>query len=134
MRSVNELNVLALAYIGDSIYEIYIRNYLIEQGLVKVNELQKVAVKYVSAKGQASYLKDLIDKGFLTDEEINIVKRARNHKGNRHPKNTDIRTYKDSTGFEALIGYLYLTKNNNRIIEIMKEILGRELCIFMEEM
>lgn len=116
------LNVLTLAYLGDSIYEVYIRNYLISKKIVKVNELQKEATKYVSAKGQAYYLEKLIEENFLSEEEIDIVKRARNHKSH-NKKNTDIVTYKKATSLEALIGYLYLEKNINRIIQIINFIL-----------
>ena len=113
-------NVLVLAYIGDAIYELYIREYLINKNIVKVELLQKEATKYVSAKAQAIFLKQ-IDSS-LTQEEKSIVTRARNHKGNRHPKNTDILTYKHATGLEAVIGYLYLN-NKQRLEEIMKLIL-----------
>lgn len=119
-----DINVLALAYLGDSVYEIYIRNFLINKGLEKVKLLQEEAVKYVSAKSQAAFLTKMIENNFLTEEELSIVYRARNHKGSRHPKHTDIITYKYSTGFEALIGYLYLENKNDRIKEIMKEIIG----------
>jgi ribonuclease-3 family protein len=117
-------NVLALAYLGDSVYEIHIRNFLISKGLEKVKLLQEEAVKYVSAKSQAAFLTKMIEDNFLTEEELSIVYRARNHKGSRHPKHTDIITYKYSTGFEALIGYLYLENKQDRIKEIMKEIIG----------
>ena len=121
--NVNTLNVLSLAYIGDAIYEVYIRKYLIESGIVKVDELQKQAIKYVSAKNQALYLKQLLEKDFFKEEEKQIINRARNHKGNRHPKNTDILTYKHSTGLEAIIGYLYLSSKIDRINDIMNYIL-----------
>lgn len=121
--NVNTLNVLSLAYIGDAIYEVYIRKYLIESGIVKVDELQKQAIKYVSAKNQALYLKQLLEKDFFKEEEKQIINRARNHKGNRHPKNTDILTYKHSTGLEAIIGYLYLSSKIDRINDIMYYIL-----------
>lgn len=117
-------NVLALAYLGDSVYEIHIRNFLISKGLEKVKLLQEEAVKYVSAKSQAAFLTKMIEDNFLIEEELSIVYRARNHKGSRHPKHTDIITYKYSTGFEALIGYLYLENKQDRIKEIMKEIIG----------
>lgn len=117
-------NVLTLAYLGDAIYELYIRKYLIEQGIVKVDALQKAATKYVSAKGQASYLTSLLEHNLLKEDELGIVFRARNHKGTRHPKNTDIITYKYATGLEALIGYLYLNHNKARIEEIMNFIRG----------
>ena len=119
-----DINVLALAYLGDSVYEIYIREYLIKKGIEKVKNLQEEAVKFVSAKSQTSFLKKMIDENFFTEEELSIVYRARNHKGSRHPKHTDIITYKYSTGFEALIGYLYLEKRENRIKKIVKEIIG----------
>ncbi|MBE6144468.1 MAG: ribonuclease III [Firmicutes bacterium] len=121
---IKEINVLALAYLGDSIYDIYIRSHLIKKGLVKVNELQKEATKYVSAKGQASFFKKLLELNYFEEDELVIINRGRNHKGSRHPKGTDIITYKMATGLEALIGYLYLENNLDRIKEIMKEITG----------
>lgn len=117
------LNVLSLAYIGDAVYEIYVRKFLINQGIVKVELLQKEAIKYVSAKNQATFLKGLLEQDFFKEEEKQIINRARNHKGNRHPKNTDILTYKHSTGLEAIIGHLYLNNEINRIDEIMNCVL-----------
>lgn len=124
MEIIN-INSLTLAYIGDAIYEVYIREYLIKNGVAKVNDLQNKATKFVSAKGQANYLKMMIDDKFLNDEEMSVVLRARNHKTNSHPKNTDIITYKNATGLEALIGYLYLKKRNDRIDQIMNYIKER---------
>lgn len=119
---INTINIVTLAYLGDAIYEIYIREKLIEQGIAKVEELQKNAVKYVSAKGQAQILTNLLENNILTNEEIDIVKRGRNYKRSSHPKHTDIITYKLSTGFEALIGYLHLSKQKNRLEEILQNI------------
>ena len=121
---IKEINALALAYLGDSVYEIYIRRYLISKGIFKVKELQNVAIKYVSANGQAKYLKGLLERNYFTEEEVNIISRGRNHKGSRHPKGCDIVTYKHATGFETLIGHLYLENKFDRIDEIMKEIIG----------
>lgn len=121
---VNNINVLALAYLGDAIYECYVREYLIRIGVSKVDTLQKEAIKYVSAKNQARIVTDLIEHGILNPEEIDIVRRGRNYKKERHPKYTDIITYKMSTGFETLIGYLYLNKNEKRMKEIITYILG----------
>lgn len=123
MKTQN-INVLALAYLGDAIYEIYIREYLLNKNIVKVKELQEEAIKYVSAKSQSEFLKKIIENNFLNEEEIAIIKRARNHKSHKAPKGTNIITYKNSTGLEALIGYLYLNKKRNRIEEIMKYIVG----------
>ena len=120
---IRGVNVLVLAYLGDTIYEDYIRKFLISKGINNVNELQKQAVNYVSAKSQWSFLHKLIDNSFLTDEEIDVVKRARNYKVNSHPKNCDIVTYKYATGLEALIGYLELLNDKSRIDEIMDNIL-----------
>ncbi len=118
-----DYNILTLAYIGDAVYEIYIREYLIKQGIMKVNNLQHEAIKYVSAISQRKFLEKLINENILTDKEINIMMRARNHKGTRHPKNTDIITYKYATAFEAIIGFLYLNKDNTRIEEILEKII-----------
>lgn len=123
MTSIKEINSLALAYIGDAIYEIYVRKNLVDRGINKVNDLQKEAVNYVSAKNQAKYLKQMLESNFFNDEEISVIKRARNHKVSSSPRKTDINTYKWSTGLEALIGYLYLEKKKNRIDEIMYYIL-----------
>ena len=120
---VKEINSLVLAYLGDTIYEDYIREYLILKGIGNVNDLQKESIKYVSAKAQAEILKKLMDNNFFTEEELTIIKRARNHKSISHPKNCDIVTYRHATGFEALIGYLKLSGNIKRIEEIMNYIL-----------
>jgi len=112
-------NILVLAYLGDSIYEIYIRKFLIDKGIAKVKELQKEAVKYVSANAQESFLKKMMDLNYLSEEELDIVYRARNHKVNHKPKNASVITYKYATGLEALIGFLYLEEKEERISEIM---------------
>lgn len=119
-----EVNVLVLAYLGDTIYENYVRHYLVQQGIGNVNFLQKEAVNYVSAVKQAKFLQKMMDEKLLSDEEISVVKRARNFKSTSHPKNCDIITYKYATGLEALIGYLDLTGDRSRIDEIMNFILG----------
>ena len=121
--NVLEINVLFLAYLGDTIYENYVRRYLISKGIGNVNSLQTESINYVSAKAQARFVNILIDKNFFTDEELGVIKRARNYKSTSHPKNCDIVTYKYATGLEALIGYLDLTNRNDRIDEIMKLIL-----------
>lgn len=126
--NVLEINVLVLAYLGDTIYENYVRRYLISKGIGNVNSLQTESINYVSAKAQAKFVNILIDNSFFTEEEMNVIKRARNYKSTSHPKNCDIVTYKYATGLEALIGYLDLTNRNDRIDEIMKLILEGSLC------
>ncbi len=120
------INVITMAYLGDAVYELYVRHHLIDLGIAKVIDLQKEAIKYVSAKNQAEILNYLIDENYLNEQEIEIIKRGRNHKRESHPKNTDILTYKKATGIEALIGYLYLNKKNDRIDEIMNIIFRRK--------
>ena len=83
---LNTINVLVLAYLGDTIYEDYIRKALISRKINHVDELQKEAVKYVSAKSQAEFLHKLIEEEFFTEEEMSIIKRARNYKSKSHPK------------------------------------------------
>lgn len=119
-----EINVLALAYLGDAIYEKYIRLYLIKSGISKVNDLQKRSVNYVSARAQSHFLTLLINNNMFDEEEMSIIMRARNHKGKSKPKNTDIITYKHATALEALIGYLYLEKRIDKLDQIMKFIIG----------
>lgn len=122
--NVLEINVLVLAYLGDTIYENYVRHFLINKGIGNVNDLQTASINYVSARSQAKFLEELMNNNFFTEEEISVIKRARNYKSNSHPKNTDIVTYKHATGLEALIGYLDLCDKKARIEEIMYEILG----------
>ncbi len=117
---IKMINVITLAYLGDAIYEVYIREKMIKEAPLKVEQLQKKAINYVSAKAQAKILSNLIDTNALTDEELDIVKRGRNYKRSSHPKNTDIITYKLSTGFETLIGYLYLSGKKTRLREILE--------------
>ena len=117
---IKMINVITLAYLGDAIYEVYIREKMIKEAPLKVEQLQKKAINYVSAKAQAKILSNLIDTNALTEEELDIVKRGRNYKRSSHPKNTDIITYKLSTGFETLIGYLYLSEKKTRLREILE--------------
>lgn len=116
---IREYDIKALAYIGDAVYELYIRRHIMEGSHEQVNKLHKKAVKYVSAKAQA-YVIACIENKF-TDAEHAIFKRGRNAVSNTVPKNTDVITYKIATGFEAVIGYLYLNKENERLEEILSE-------------
>ena len=113
------INIQVLALLGDPLLSLYIRENLLKQAIHNAHKLNASAVPYVSAKGQVKILNNLIDNNILTEEEISIVKRGRNNKKDNHPKNTDIITYKLSTGFETLLGDLYL---NNKIR--LKEILN----------
>ena len=119
-----EINSLVLAYLGDTIYEDYIREYLIKKGIGSIKELQEASMDYVSAKSQARILEELINKNVFNDEELDIIKRARNNNSKHHPKSCDVITYRKATGLEALIGYLKLESNKERIDEIMNIILS----------
>lgn len=123
-----EINVLVLAYLGDTIYENYVRRHLISLGINHVNDLQTKAVSYVSAKNQAKFLQILIDQEFFTEDELSVIRRARNYKSSSHPKNCDIVTYKHATALEAVIGYLDLSQKQERISAIMMQILEDKLC------
>ena len=116
---IKQMSPLVLAYMGDAVYEKYIREYVIRQGLCKNGLLHKKTIKYVSAKAQAEILKKLEEK--LTEDELDIVRRGRNSNPHSTAKNADVIDYKYATGFEALIGYLYLTKQEERLEEVLKE-------------
>ena len=116
-------NPLVMAYMGDTIYEQYVREHLIRSGITKIGELQEGSLKYVSANSQRKHLERLIDSNFLTEEELEIVKWGRNAKGAK-TKHADIVTYRLATGLEALIGKLYFDNKQDRIKEIMNFIIG----------
>ena len=115
---INTLSPLTWAYVGDSVYELFIRMYLVNTTKLKPHKLHIEAIKYVKAKAQADILQK-IDKA-LTDKEKEIVKRGRNAENHHLPKNATVQEYMHSTGFEALIGYLYLTKQDERLQDILK--------------
>ncbi|MBB3870013.1 Mini-ribonuclease 3 [Parageobacillus toebii NBRC 107807] len=120
IKDVKQLNGLALAYIGDAVYELYVRHHLLSNGSVKPHQLHKQAIQYVSAKAQAKVLLTLLENELLTEEEQSVVRRGRNAKSGTIPKNTDVQTYRYSTAFEALIGYHFLGNNEKRVEEIIR--------------
>ncbi len=111
------LSPLVWAYIGDSVYELFIRTKLVNNSNAKPHKLHIESIKYVKAKSQAEILKKILDE--LTEEEKDIVRRGRNTENHHIAKNANTADYSQSTGFEALIGYLYLTKQDNRLKEIL---------------
>lgn len=114
---INMLSPLTWAYVGDCVYELYIRTKLINKTNLKPHKLHIETIKHVKAQAQAEFLKSIYEK--LTDEEKDIVRRGRNAENHHLPKNCDVQNYMYATAFEALIGYLYLTKKNQRIKEIL---------------
>ncbi|MBE4906627.1 Mini-ribonuclease 3 [Bacillus luteolus] len=116
---VLQINSLALAYMGDAVYDTHIRHHLLLKGAVKPNQLHNKAKNYVSAKAQARVLHALAEESFFTEEEQGVIRRGRNAKSGTVPKNTDVQTYRYSTAFEALIGFHFLRKNEERVLEII---------------
>lgn len=118
------LSPLQLAYVGDAVYELLVRTFLLNKKL-PVKELHKTTIKYVKAKAQSDIVHKL--EGTLTEEEWAIVKKGRNTKTNTMPKNAELIDYKYATGFEALVGYLYLKGLDDRIGEIFENIIKMDI-------
>ena len=117
-EEVNLMSPLTWAYIGDCVYELYIRTKLVNETNLKPHNLHVEAIKYVKAKAQAELLEKIMDK--LTEEEQDIVRRTRNTQNHHLPKNSNVTEYMYATAFEGLIGYLYLTKQEKRLKEIFE--------------
>ena len=116
-EEVNLLSPLTWAYVGDSVYELYVRTKLVNETNLKPHDLHVEAIKYVKAQAQAKILEDIYDK--LSDDEKEIVRRGRNAENHHLPKHANVYEYMYATAYEALIGYLYLTKNEKRLKEIL---------------
>ncbi|ATH63730.1 MULTISPECIES: Mini-ribonuclease 3 [Staphylococcus] len=117
------LNPLTLAYMGDAVLDQHVREYIVLKLRSKPNRLHQVSKQYVSAKSQAQTLETLIDEGWFTEEELDILKRGRNAKSYTKAKNTDIQTYRKSSAIEAVLGYLYLEHNEERLKELLNKII-----------
>ncbi len=117
MRDPREESALRLAYIGDAVYEVHIRRWLMEQSLLPVGALHKASIAFVKASAQASFYHLIEPK--LTDAEQAVMRRGRNAKSAMVPRKADIGDYRKATGFEALIGFMYLNGENERIEEVM---------------
>jgi ribonuclease-3 family protein len=124
VKEPKQLNPIVLAYIGDAVYEVFVRQYVISQPNQRPNHLHRLSTQYVSAKAQAKSLQRWMPH--LTEEETDIVKRGRNAKSGTSAKNADILEYRHSTAFECLIGYLYYTKQLERLQYLMMLSLERE--------
>lgn len=121
MENYSLLNGVTLAYVGDSYYELCIRKYLIDKNYTKVQDLHRFAVRFVSAEAQAKIIQHLISENYLNEVEVEYVKRGRNAKANHKRPNVDMITYKHSTSFESLVGYLYLTNQTERLNQIIEK-------------
>ena len=122
--SPEQMQALALAYIGDSIYDIMSREYVMKNHLGKINDLHRTVSTLVSARAQASFMKDILENNILTDIEESIYIRGKNQKNNSKAKNASIMEYKLATGLEAVFGYLYLEKNFERLEEMFNYIIN----------
>lgn len=118
-KDVKQINTTALAYMGDALYEVYIRRHVMETGQTNADRLHAMAVPFVRAEGQAAAIRKMMGD-FLTEEEASLARRARNHKTTSKPKNADPMDYKWATAFEALLGYLYLGGKAGRMEEIIR--------------
>ncbi len=125
MRNPREESALRLAYMGDAVFEVYIRRFLMEQSLEPVGRLHKASVQYVKASAQASFY-HLIEPR-LTEGERAVMRRGRNAKSAMVPRKADINDYRKATGFEALIGFLYLNGETKRLEEVMEWIFNETL-------
>jgi len=119
MTNSDSLNTTALAFVGDAVYEVFVRERIANAGLHHADRLHKAAVAYVCAEGQAKAIKALYPK--LNEEEQDLVRRARNRKSASRPRHTDAVTYKWATAFEALVGSLYLAGNLARLRDVMEQ-------------
>ena len=119
LMDANLYNGLCLAYIGDAIYEIYAREYALSLGLTKVNDLHKKVTCYTSATAQSLVVEKLLKEDIITEEELGIFKRGRNSHVHTKRKHVDLTNYLNATGLEALIGYLYLKKDETRLKELI---------------
>ena len=117
-QDIRTYSPLTLAYIGDAIYELVIRTILVEKGNTQVNKLHNRASRLVKASSQSAMIEKL--KPYLTEEEMGVFKRGRNAKAATMAKNATMSDYRRATGFEALMGYLYLTEQWERMLELMK--------------
>ena len=114
-------NTTALAYMGDAVYEIYIRKYVLTTGRASVDKLTGKTISFVRADSQAGAIREMVKRGFLFDEEAALVRRARNHTNTSRPRGSTAVAYKWATGFEALLGYLYLKDDRRRLDEVIKK-------------
>lgn len=117
MKNPLLLPPLTLAYVGDAVYELFVRRRLLERGHVRVNDLHKTAVRYVRAAAQAKAVAELLPS--LSDEEQDVVRRGRNAKSHAAPKGSDAAEYAASTSFETLAGYLYLAGRYERLEQVL---------------
>lgn len=112
------MNTTALAFLGDAVYELYIRDLLLTYGMTDADQLHRACVRYVRAESQAAVIRRMMED-FLDEEELALVKRARNHKSGARSRSAGVVDYRLATAFEALVGWHYMVGNGERLEEIM---------------
>ena len=117
-QDIRTYSPLTLAYVGDGVYDLIIRTVVVERANRPANELHRITVKYVSANAQSKIVQALMDE--LTEEEQSVYRRGKNSKPHTTAKNASVADYMKATGFEAVIGYLYLTDQMSRILELIR--------------
>ena len=117
------MSLYQLSFLGDAVFELMVREYIISKNVVKLNDLQKFTLKFVTAKRQAYFADTLVKNELLSFDEVDILRRGRNIKTHKSPKNCDIVTYKYATAFEILIGYLYIN-DKKRLEEVFNFIIN----------
>ncbi len=117
-----EYSLFQYAYLGDAIYEVYVRRYLLSKNIVKLKDLQRESLNFVTARRQAYFVKCL-EEGFLSDLEMDIIRKGRNLKTNSKPKSCDVITYRYATALEVLFGYYFIIGETDRLEEIFNEII-----------
>jgi ribonuclease-3 family protein len=122
------MSTTALAFLGDAVYEVYVRKYIVDTGIARADNMHREAVRFVNAGAQAVALGAMLDEesGIVTDEdERALVRRARNRKTAVKPKNADPMDYKRATAFEALLGYYYVTEQTRKLEDAILFALNR---------
>lgn len=120
-EQLRKMNTTTLAYLGDAVFEVIVREKIVTDKPGDVDRAHHTAVRYVSASGQAKAAKAMVASGFLTEEETALYKKGRNHRAMSRPQHADPKEYKIATGFEALLGWLYLSDERERLREIAAE-------------
>ena len=118
---IRDYGSLSLAYVGDAVYEILVREHILSKGITVNGQMHLAAKRYVSAAAQCELLSKLTE--FLTEDELGVVRRGRNAKSHSHPKNADLADYHRATSFEALIGYLFVKERRERMEELINAVL-----------
>lgn len=119
-EKIAKLSSLELAYLGDAVYELMVREHLLAIGIIGSNKLHRTAIKYVCADTQAKVLHSLME--YLTEDELKVAKRGRNAKSGHSPKGSSVSNYRYSTGMESMVGYLFLQKRYERLQLIMRQV------------